>query len=158
MLDPLELSAAVANEVTTAGRALVERTRSQLELAQRVVAALPCIGRRNGSGDRAGTGADESATDGGATLTLVPDAADAVGGAGAVGGSADVGEPVPSDAPSADVLAIPDYDSLAASQVVPRLAALTSDELDDVGAYERSHRARQTILNRVRQLQSATGA
>jgi hypothetical protein len=50
-------------------------------------------------------------------------------------------------------LAIPGYDSLAASQVVPRLAGLSPDELAAVGAYESVHRARRTILNRVRQLQ-----
>ncbi len=50
-------------------------------------------------------------------------------------------------------LAIPGYDSLAASQVVPRLAGLSAEELTAVGAYESAHRARRTILNRVRQLQ-----
>lgn len=51
-------------------------------------------------------------------------------------------------------LAIPDYDSLAASQVVPRLAGLTPDELADVRAYEAAGRGRKTILNRIAQLQS----
>jgi len=50
-------------------------------------------------------------------------------------------------------LAIPGYDSLAASQVVPRLAGLSPDELAAVGAYESAHRGRRTILTRVRQLQ-----
>ena len=50
-------------------------------------------------------------------------------------------------------LAIPGYDSLAASQVVPRLAGLSAEELAAVGAYETAHRARRTILTRVRQLQ-----
>lgn len=65
------------------------------------------------------------------------------------------------DAPSAasngaavDNLAIPGYDSLAASQVVQRLAGLSGDELEAVGAYEASHRNRRTILTRVRQLQA----
>ena len=60
--------------------------------------------------------------------------------------------------PTVDVqdLAIPDYDSLAASQVVPRLASLDPAELALVLTYEQSHRSRQTILNRVRQLQAAT--
>jgi hypothetical protein len=56
-------------------------------------------------------------------------------------------------APDAAGLAIPGYDSLAASQVVQRLAGLSADELAAVGAYESSHRARRTILTRVRQLQ-----
>ncbi len=55
--------------------------------------------------------------------------------------------------PSAAGLAIPGYDSLAASQVVPRLAGLSPEELAAVSAYESAHRARRTILTRIRQLQ-----
>ena len=51
-------------------------------------------------------------------------------------------------------LAIPDYDSLSASQVVPRLAGLSPNELEAVRAYEAGHRGRKTILNRVAQLQA----
>jgi hypothetical protein len=57
--------------------------------------------------------------------------------------------------PNADALAIPDYDSLSASQVVPRLAGLSGQELEAVRAYESAHRSRKTILNRVAQLQSS---
>ncbi len=42
--------------------------------------------------------------------------------------------------------AIPDYASLAASQVVPRLAALTDSEVDEVADYEMATRKRRTIL------------
>ena len=42
-----------------------------------------------------------------------------------------------------DDLAIPSYDSLAASQVVPRLDGLTSIELEAVRRYELAHRGRQ---------------
>lgn len=52
-------------------------------------------------------------------------------------------------------LAIPDYDSLSASQVVPRLASLSTDELIAVRDYERANRGRMTILNRVAQLQAS---
>ena len=55
--------------------------------------------------------------------------------------------------PDPSALAIPGYDSLSASQVVQRLAGLSQDELAAVGAYERAHRGRRTILNRVSQLQ-----
>jgi hypothetical protein len=48
---------------------------------------------------------------------------------------------------------IPDYDSLAASQVVPRLDGLTADELEIVRGYEAAHRGRTTILTRIAQLQ-----
>lgn len=63
-------------------------------------------------------------------------------------------EPVAPVIAAAD-LAITDYDSLAASQVVPRLRALSEDELEAVRAYEAAHRGRKTILNRIAQLQSA---
>lgn len=50
-------------------------------------------------------------------------------------------------------LAIPDYDSLAASQVIPRLDGLSESELADVARYEQLHRARKTILGKITQLQ-----
>lgn len=59
------------------------------------------------------------------------------------------------DFEQAALLAIPDYDSLSASQVVPRLAGLTTEELEAVRRYEASHRARRTILGRVAQLQQS---
>jgi hypothetical protein len=55
---------------------------------------------------------------------------------------------------AARALAIPGYDSLSASQVVQRLAGLSSEELAAVGAYESAHRARRTVLTRVHQLQA----
>jgi hypothetical protein len=55
--------------------------------------------------------------------------------------------------PAVDDLAIPDYDSLSASQVVTRLEGLSPDELEAVRAYEATHRGRKTILNKVAQLQ-----
>ncbi len=63
------------------------------------------------------------------------------------------------EVPDVDVatLAIPDYDNLSASQVVPRLDGLTAEELVAVGEYERGHRGRKTILNKVAQLQNPGG-
>lgn len=58
-------------------------------------------------------------------------------------------------APPADDLAIPDYDNLSASQVVPRLDDLAAEELAAVQAYERAHRGRMTILSRIAQLQAS---
>jgi hypothetical protein len=60
--------------------------------------------------------------------------------------------------PSDDGLAIPGYDSLSASQVVQRLAGLSTDELEAVRTYESSTRGRKTILHRVDQLQSGPAA
>jgi hypothetical protein len=54
----------------------------------------------------------------------------------------------------ASSLAIPGYDTLSASQVIPRLDALRPAELEAVRAYEAAHRGRRTILNRVAQLQA----
>lgn len=50
-------------------------------------------------------------------------------------------------------LAIPGYDTLAASQVVSRLGALDADELAAVRSYEEQHRGRRTILARIDQLE-----
>ena len=61
--------------------------------------------------------------------------------------------PDPAAPPGSGTLAIPDYDSLSASQVVPRLAGLSMSELEAVRAYEAAHRGRKTILNKVAQLQ-----
>jgi hypothetical protein len=54
---------------------------------------------------------------------------------------------------SEDDLAIPSYDSLAASQVVPRLGGLTSIELEAVRRYEEAHRGRRTVLGKIAILQ-----
>jgi len=70
-------------------------------------------------------------------------------------GAAAAAEPAPAaaePAPAAGELAIPDYDALSASQVVPRLAGLASDELDAVRRYEAANRGRKTILSKIAQL------
>lgn len=56
--------------------------------------------------------------------------------------------------PSVDDLAIPDYDLLAASQVVKRLDALTALQLEDVRRYEDATRGRRTILHKIARLQA----
>jgi hypothetical protein len=77
----------------------------------------------------------------------------AVGGAGASQARADAGNGQAPAGPAVDSLAIPDYDSLSASQVVTRLDGLSPAELEAVRAYESAHRGRKTILNKVAQLQ-----
>jgi hypothetical protein len=62
--------------------------------------------------------------------------------------------PAPTHSPAVEDLAITDYDSLSASQVVTRLDGLGTDELEAVRAYEAAHRGRKTILNKVAQLQA----
>ena len=53
--------------------------------------------------------------------------------------------------PSGD-LPIPAYDTLAASQVVERLASLTSVELEAVRRHEAGTRRRRTVLHKIAQL------
>lgn len=60
----------------------------------------------------------------------------------------------PVDAPPVGELAIPGYDTLSASQVVQRLAGLSTPELEAVRRYESATRGRRTILSKVSQLQS----
>ena len=63
--------------------------------------------------------------------------------------------PVPVDSGiDPETLAIPDYDSLSASQVVPRLDSLGPDELEQVRRYENGKRVRKTILSKIAQLQA----
>jgi len=65
----------------------------------------------------------------------------------------DTADPTP---PAGD-LAIPGFDTLSASQVVPRLEGLSPDELDAIRRYEEAHRARKTVLTRIDQLGGAAG-
>jgi hypothetical protein len=51
-------------------------------------------------------------------------------------------------------LPIPGYDTLAASQVVERLASLTAAELETVRKHESAGRKRRTVLHRIAQLSS----
>jgi hypothetical protein len=85
-----------------------------------------------------------------------PDATDLADQGDAVPASEDtVVVEVRSDpAPPASSLAIAGYDSLAASQVIPRLGGLDAAELEAVRRYETSNRGRKTILGKIDQLQT----
>ena len=69
----------------------------------------------------------------------------------------DTTQPAPAnlkpDSPTTDDLAIPEYDLLAASQVVKRLGALSEGELEAVRTYETATRGRRTILAKIARLQ-----
>ena len=52
-------------------------------------------------------------------------------------------------------LALADYDSLAASQIVARLESLTMSDLTAIHDYETAGRGRRTILAKIHQLNSA---
>ena len=122
---------------------LIDRSRAQARFAVAVLERLRC-----GADGSPRSGGDESGVD------------DADGpGADVVPIRQPRAEPAPEPetrsepAPSAD-LAIPDYDGLAASQVLPRLDGLSPDELEAVRQHEAAHRARRTILGRIAQLQA----
>lgn len=133
-----------------------ERTAAQVGLVQTVLSMLPCTRGLFGPPDEDATTAPRhearQPTD---VLTVLAEADDA-GGRPAPAAEAAEGdqeeEPQGPPAPPVEDLAIPDYDSLAASQVVPRLTTMSTEELEAIGAYESANRRRRTILNRVTQL------
>jgi hypothetical protein len=130
----------------------LDRIQDQAATLVEQLGQLTGVARPDPSGTAAPVAGDEAAgpidTTEEAQLAAVADVADAAG--------TDAGEAVapPNDVPVEEVnRAIPDYDSLAASQVVPRLDGLTADELEVVRGYESAHRNRTTVLTRVAQLQ-----
>ena len=153
----LEVPLAVIDEVVRAVPRLVDRTRSQAELARRMATHLPCIGGLFASPSAVPVPAHEASqpADVLSVVALGDDEDDTPSAAVTPirGTAPEPDRPAPTDLPVESDLPVPDYDSLAASQVVPRLASLSADELVAVGAYERAHRNRQTILNKVAQLQ-----
>ena len=133
---------------------LIQRTRHQAALARSLAAMAPCLGFLAPPTNQAPAATPKPEQVDVLTvlgqdvpdLTLVEQVPD-----DAVGDEPRVDEPSAATPTEAE-LPVQDYDSLAASQVVPRLATLGTDELLAVQAYERAHRNRQTILNRVAQL------
>jgi hypothetical protein len=51
-----------------------------------------------------------------------------------------------------DELALADYDHLSSAQIVAKLGGLEPSERAEIGAYERTHRHRRTILGKLEQL------
>jgi len=164
----------LTDELLRAVPRLVERTLHQAEIARSLAGHLPCIGSilvpRTVSTDN-GRRAPEPVRvqdlfdDDAATDTAAASGADEVAPSAPVRGDAASsltnGRSQPAAAadaapvPSESELPVADYDSLAASQVVPRLATLDPEDLRAVQSYEAAHRRRQTILNRVAQLLEA---
>ncbi|MGB3411352.1 MAG: hypothetical protein WBA45_09135 [Microthrixaceae bacterium] len=156
----------------------VDRTSKQLELARLLASHLPCVGSLvSRSGEQSRPGAPESNSgepldvldvlaedrpsapqDHPVDRATVSDPVDKTAVSEPV--EWPVSEPVerpevaPVDHPVPEEgdLAVAGYDSLAASQVVPRLATLARSDLALIHAYEQAHRNRQTIMHRVRQL------
>lgn len=139
----------------------IDRGREQL-------ASLGDVGRvvsGRGSGEGASrAGKQAHATLRGLGLAPEPDAGDRGDVAQPAAGSAPTSAPRPAPpvaavpplvGPDVDTLAITDYDSLSASQVVPRLDGLAPDELESIRAYETANRGRKTILSKIAQLQAS---
>jgi hypothetical protein len=116
---------------TRATEGAIDQAQEQVRGVLRLVGAAPSDSAPSSNGD--GTEADEPKR----PLKIV--------------------ESVPRPEPPFDpeTLAIPDYDALSASQVVPRLESLTSEELEAVREYESGTRGRKTILTKIAQLQAS---
>ena len=156
-----------ADELLRAVPRLVERTANQAALARSLVAHLPCVGglvavrRHDAAPGRVAPEPlgvqdlfDEPASAPASAEPAPTVPAERGAGTAALPSSApaDVGTVAQTPVPTEADLPVADYDSLAASQVVPRLAMLDPQDLRAVQAYEAAHRRRQTILNRVAQL------
>jgi hypothetical protein len=170
----MEVPLAILEEAMAVGPRLVSRTRRQVEIFRQFGGHIPCIGQMVKPSERVripGREAPERLTVLDVLkeqpMTPLPEEAedlaaeeafDAVSQEPGASASSDYGSsPIDTtltESPTEAALPIPEFDSLAASQVVPRLATLNNDELDLVDRYERAHRNRQTILNRVAQLMS----
>jgi hypothetical protein len=154
----------VVEELLAVGPRLASRTRRQIEVLRRLGGGLPCVGAIVRPKEQVRVPAAEAPE----RVTVLDVLAEPQLAASSL--AAPVAEAVAETdhvefdevpaltaievVPAADDLPITDYDSLAASQVVPRLATMSPGDLELVGAYERSHRNRQTILHRVAQLLS----
>lgn len=141
---------AVLDEFAGAVPRLISRTRRQVHVGRTIAARLPCLGALAPPARPISVPAHERV---GVTVVDVL-ASDWEDGAAGSDPTVPPVEPVPLSEPVPDAAELPlqDYDALAASQVVPRLTSLSLAELDAVRRYERGHRNRQTILNRVGQL------
>jgi len=151
----------VLEELLAVGPRLASRTRRQVEVLRRLGGGVPCVGPLVRPKEQVRVPAAEAPE----RVTVLdvlsgPEPVEVPSGPApdevaesptdtlpAPLGAAPVAEP-----PAAAELPITDYDSLAASQVVPRLATMSPTDLEMVGEYERAHRNRQTILHRVAQL------
>jgi len=135
---PIGLGAKVADDLPD----LVAKARQQLVFA-RFVGKMAVERGVNDLRDRiADLGTAEASTPAAATS-----------GSHRAAGEADVGVGSPSAPISSSVeLALPDYDQLAATHILSKLAGLTGAELDAIEAYESAHRHRRTVLGKITQL------
>lgn len=140
----------------------VDRTSRQVEVSRVLLGHVPCIGERMislGVAKRALADPASRTGTNGTVVTPTPVAttggpttvdADGRGPGGAPGTGADGARAM--QVPDEAELAIPEYDSLAASQVIPRLEMLQPSDLRQILHYEENKRNRQTIVHKVGQL------
>ncbi len=172
--DALEAPADAACDRRTAELAREHRAQEEAFLAdlRRVIPQLSrdVLAAESGgepSFDVASTGAAQAAKAEasevrGAAQTTVRKAAEAAPGTG-VNGRAN-GAPAASEEEPGDVeqpseathLPVEGYEELTVAQLLPKLRLLTRPQLEAVAAFEREHRARKRVLERIEQLQSKT--
>ena len=133
-----------------------ERARASAQSTLEQLGVLPDEAPARPSATAAPTSATGTAPATPATVTPPPSPA-STGGAGGAPAATPVADTTvaPGVGEPAGELAIPDYDSLSASQVLPRLSGLSPSELEAVRAHEATHRGRKTILSKVAQLQAS---
>jgi hypothetical protein len=136
----------------------IDRGKQEVEhLSHQATSTLRALGLRPGSAD------DEPDRHAGTSTAEPPEPPGSPASTTAPERTPDVTAPEASARPTTtdssdpavdvDELPIPGYDSLSASQVIPRLDDLNDTELELVRSYEASARGRKTILSRVAQLQ-----
>lgn len=158
---PVGVAATVVEELP----GLVAKGKSRLVMARTIGQFAVAMGRQRvekAIADRRGAPGGTPAAEPGGAPAEPTDGAEAPaepavderpeGGAAGAAGDATA-----TAGPQADGLAIPGYDSLAASQVVQRLAGLSPEELEAVRDYEEATRGRRTILGRIAQLTASQG-
>jgi hypothetical protein len=146
---PIGLAFSLGETVPT----LVEKGRQQVDVA-RVVGQVALTTAQQQAGRLVGQflGRD---TAGGGGAPASPGAASPVGRTGEAGPARARKASTDSHAAAAVTdagLAIPGYDSLSASQVVPRLEGLARSDLVAIRAHETAGRGRRTVLSRIDQL------
>lgn len=140
-----------------------DRTARQIELSRALLAHVPCVGSLLGATLGAPAKRPTEPTEDIDVLDVLDDEPTVATTAGSTGTGAVNGRPAASPGahqaplpgratPSEAELAVPQYDSLAASQVIPRLEMLSVADLEQILIYEENHRNRQTIIHKVRQL------
>ncbi len=151
--DPATTGAVDAvRRVTQKAKGTVRRVRGEAEAAAgQASAATRAVAEDVEEGaERAVAEAADTAQDAAGAAADV-----AVQAARAVPGEAEVeGEVLGAISETGDELAIADYDTLTVEQLLPKLKALSTEELAAVDGYERGGRGRKRVLDRIAALRS----